>query len=129
MNNKVIPTSALIVLAVGSVNSIARNKRLPSTRFLIGTGVVFLILSALSDLLDEQVANSLSIAVAVTVVLGEGDGVFSYVNRHGEADTSAKTPKHKPGDHGIVEGVAHDPVSSQGLNIYHLPTLTPTPNL
>lgn len=128
MNSKVIPTCALIVLGVGSVNSVAKNKRLPSSRFLIGTGVVFLVLSAIADVVDEQVANALAIAVAVTVVLGDGDGVFSYVNKHGEADTKAKTPKNVPGEHKVHQGVANDKAGTS-LNIYDLPTLTPTPNL
>jgi hypothetical protein len=127
MNTKVIPTAAVIVLGVGSVNSIAKNKKLPSTRFLIGTGVVFMVLAILAEA-DEQVANALAIAVAVTVVLGEGDGVFSYVNRHGEADTKApsRTPKNVPGDHNVKQGSTH-PLDE--TNIYHLPTLTPIPNI
>lgn len=128
MNTKVIPTCALIVLGVGSANSVAKNHKLPSSRFLIGTGVVFLVLAALAEA-DEQVANALAIAVAVTVVLGEGDGVFSYVNRHGEADTQARTPKKKAGDHGVQQGAAHATPSDSPLNLYQLPTLAPFPNL
>lgn len=84
---RVVATCGLLAVATGSVNSLAKQKRLPSTRFLIGSGVAFLILSALAEA-EPDVAKALSIAVLSTVLLGQGDGVLSYLNQHGEIDTS-----------------------------------------
>lgn len=85
-SNRVIATAGLVAVAVGSVNAIGKNKRLPSTRFLIGSGVAFFLLSALAEV-DQELANALAIAVCATVVLGEGGGVLSYIN-NGEMDTA-----------------------------------------
>lgn len=94
-SSRVIATAGLIAVAVGSVNSIGKNKRLPSSRFLIGSGVAFLVLSALAEV-DQELANALAIAVCITVVMGEGGGVLSYINT-GEMDT-----QKKKGDQGFT---------------------------
>lgn len=96
-SNRVIATAGIVAVAVGSANSIGKNHKLPSAKFLIGSGVAFLVLSALAEV-DLELANALAIAVCVTVVLGEGGGVLSYIN-HGEMDTAKSktgTPKTPP---------------------------------
>lgn len=108
-NTRVIATAGIISVAVGSINSIAKDKKLPSTKFLIGSGVAFLILSAVAEA-DPELGNALAIAVCTTVVLGEGGGVLSYIN-NGEMDThkrGSKTPT-AAGDHGTASPYAHDP--------------------
>lgn len=85
-NNRVIATAGLVAVAVGSVNALGKNKRMPSTKFLIGSGVAFFLLSVLAEV-DQELANALAVAVAVTVVFGEGGGVLSYIN-NGEMDTA-----------------------------------------
>jgi hypothetical protein len=91
---RVIATSALISVGVGSANSLAKQHKLPSARFLIGSGVAFLALSALAEA-EPEVAQALAIAVLSTVLIGQGDGVLSYLNQHGEIDTQ-KTPGFTP---------------------------------
>lgn len=130
-SSKVIGTCAVVVIGVGTANSLGKHKRLPSTRFLVGSAATFLILSALSEG-EPDVAKALALAVTTTVVLGEGDGLFSYVNKHGEADTSSKTGKAKPPP---VLLQAQDPIPDEtgdpphATNIYHLPVLTAIPNI
>lgn len=98
--NRVIATAGIIAVAVGSVNAIAKDKKLPSAKFLIGSGVAFLILSAIADV-EPELAQALAIAVCTTVILGEGGGVLSYIN-NGEMDTKKKntgytgTPESPP---------------------------------
>ncbi len=94
---RVIATSAIISVGVGSLNSVVKYGRPPTMRFIIGSGVAYLALSALSEG-EPEVAKALAIAVATTVVLGEGDGVFAYINKYGEADTKPGTsdPKQRP---------------------------------
>ena len=91
---RVIATSALISVGVGSANSLAKQQKLPSARFLIGSGVAFLALSALAEA-EPEVAKALAIAVLTTVLIGQGDGVLSYLNQHGELDTQ-RTPGFTP---------------------------------
>lgn len=86
---RVIATCGLLSVTVGSVNSIAKDKQLPSARFLIGSGVAFLLLSALAEG-EPEVAKALSIAVLTTVLIGQGDGVLSYINHRGEIDTAQR---------------------------------------
>jgi hypothetical protein len=106
-NTRVIATAGIISVAVGSVNSIAKDKKLPSAKFLIGSGVAFLCLSAIAEV-DTELGNALAVAVCATVVIGEGGGVLSYIN-NGEMDTQkrpAKTPTVS-GDHDVASPYAH----------------------
>lgn len=84
---RVVATAGILSVGVGSVNALAKHHALPSARFLIGSGVAFLLLSALAEA-EPEVAKALSIAVLTTVLLGEGDGVLSYLNGRGEINTA-----------------------------------------
>lgn len=100
-NHRIIATAGIIAVSVGTINSVAKDRKLPSSRFLIGSGVAFLILSAMADLGIEEVANAFAIAIATFVVLGDGGGVLSYINS-GEMDTRKQqsrsyTPKSTEG--------------------------------
>lgn len=97
--HRLIATSAIISVGVGTVNSVVKYGRPPSMRFLIGSGVAYLALSALAEG-EPEVAKALAIAIASTVVLGQGDGLFSYVNKYGEANTHAGAHDPKNGRHG-----------------------------
>lgn len=94
---RILATSAIVAVGVGTANSFIRYHRPPSTRFLVGSGIAFLTLSALAEA-EPELAQSFGMAIASTVVLGEGSGLFSYVNKWGEADThrGATDPKGGP---------------------------------
>lgn len=101
-DQRVIATAGIISVSVGSANSIFRNKRLPSSRFLIGSGVAYLILSALAEG-EPELAKGLAIGVMTTILLGEGGGVLSYIN-HGEIDTQKpEGPKLKVPTSGTLQ--------------------------
>lgn len=93
-SNRVIATAGLVAISVGSANAVFKHKQLPSTKFLIGSGVAFLILSALSEA-EPELANAFAIAIATTVVLGDGGGVLSYIN-NGEMDTKKGATRFTP---------------------------------
>jgi hypothetical protein len=132
--NRVIATAGIIAISVGSVNAIAKDKRLPSSRFLIGSGVAFLILSALSEA-EPELAQAFAVAICTTVVLGEGGGVLSYIN-NGEMDTQKRdksfTPKDAPGEHEVVQGGEVNATKGDvyyalpGINMPIIPNLVPT---
>lgn len=105
--HRIIATSAIISVGVGTVNSMVKYNRPPSMRFLIGSGVAFIALSALAEG-EPEVAKALSIAIASTVVLGEGDGVFAYVNKYGEGNTQpgAKDPLRTDRDRTVRRNAA-----------------------
>lgn len=92
--HKVIATAGIISVGIGSANSVLKHKRPPSSKFLIGSGAAYLILSALADV-EPEVAKGLAMGVATTVVLGEGGGVLEYING-GEMDTAPKKKPQKP---------------------------------
>lgn len=97
-NKRIIGVCALLAVAVGSLNSIFRNKRLPSTRFLIGSGVAFLILSAMAETeTGGELAKGLATGVLTTVILGEGGGLLTYLDQRGETDTRRR-PSPNPAD-------------------------------
>lgn len=131
-DHRVIAACALIAVSVGSANKVIKDKRLPSTRFLIGSGVAFLILSAMADMGEgaAEVAKGLAAGVMSTVVLGEGGGLLSYID-HGEVDTQKKsTPKHTPAPRTRDTVFTH--VKSHGGTfrpdtLTAFPGLTPTP--
>jgi hypothetical protein len=85
--SRIIGTAMLITVGVGTLNSFYKTKKPPSTRFLIGSGAVYVVLSAIAEG-EPEVAKALAAAVATTVVIGDGGGVLSYLNGHGETDTT-----------------------------------------
>lgn len=97
-NQTVIATAGLISVGVGTINSIAKDKKPPSTRFLIGSGVAFLILSAMSSMGDGlgELAKGLALGVMTTVLLGDGGGVLSYLGER-EIDTKKAAPSAPKG--------------------------------
>lgn len=94
--DRVLATAMIVSVGVGTINSVVKYGRPPSARFVIGSGVAYLALAALAEG-EPEVAKALAIAVATTVVIGQGDGVFSYVNKYGEADTRAGARDPKAG--------------------------------
>lgn len=88
---KVIATAGLISVSVGTANSVIKYKRPPSSRFLIGSGLAFLILSAMgnTEALGE-IAKGLAVGVMTTILLGEGGGVLTYFVGEHESDTRKK---------------------------------------
>lgn len=88
--SRVIGTAAIISVGVGTLNSFWKHKKPPSARFLIGSGAAYVILSAIGEG-EPEVAKALALAVATTVVLGDGGGILSYINK-GEIDTKKQNP-------------------------------------
>lgn len=90
---KIIATAGIVSVGVGSANAVLKHKRPPSSKFLIGSGVAYLGLSALAQG-QPDVAQGLALGIMTTIVLGEGGGVLSYLDERGETDTQkAKKPK------------------------------------
>lgn len=93
--HKVIATAGMISVGVGTINSFHKGHP-PSAQFLIGSGTAFLVISALAEA-EPEVAQAIALAVMTTVLLGEGGGVLSYINKRGEVDTKkSATPKRVP---------------------------------
>ena len=128
---RVIATSGLIAVGAGSANTVIKHHKLPSTRFLIGSGVAYLLLSALAEF-EPDVAKALAIAVLVTVLLeeGSGGGVLDFIN-NGEMNTGKKkTERFTPAS------TEHEPPTSTDYGsgaIHRAPAnghqLTPFPGL
>lgn len=130
---KVIATAGLISVAVGSANSFVKYKKPPSTRFLIGSGMAYLLLSSLGNMdAMSEIAKGLAVGVMSTIVLGEGGGVMSYFVGL-EGDT--KAPKAKSADpaqrakaqQSAVHLIAHPQPTTPGA--YRSDRFTPQPFL
>src|SRR6266487_2317050 len=93
--SRVIGTAALISVGVGTLNSFYKTKKPPSLRFFVGSGAAFVILSAIGEA-EPEVGKALAVAVAVTMIFGEGNGALAYLNHHGETDTTP--PKSEAGE-------------------------------
>lgn len=129
--HKVIATAGIISVATGSVNSLGKNHQLPSAKFLIGSGVVFLALSALAEG-EPEVAKALSLAIMTTVLLGQGDGVLSYLNGKGEIDTTKpkKTAARNPNTADAQFAVNNDSEQSRVITLWRVsPSDSVLPNL
>lgn len=129
-DHRVIAACALIAVSVGSANRVIKDKKLPSTRFLIGSGVAFLILSAMADMGEgaAEVAKGLAAGVMTTVVLGDGGGLLSYID-HGEVDTQKKSkpaPAPRSRDTVFVHTKSHGGTFRPDT-LTAFPGLTPTP--
>lgn len=94
--SRVIGTAALVTVGVGTLNSFFKNKRPPSLKFLMGSGAVYVILSGIGEA-EPELAKALAAAVAVTVVLGEGNGVLGYISPKGEISTQPKSDEDESG--------------------------------
>lgn len=106
-NQTIIATAGLVSVGVGSANAILKDNRPPSARFLIGSGVAFLLLSAMANGGDAlaEIAKGLSLGIMTTILLGEGGGVLSYLG--GEVDTQARgatAPKGSDEESSLQEG-------------------------
>lgn len=86
---KVVGIAAVVTLTVGATNSILKDKKPPSGRFLIGTGVAFCILAAMAEFDgSDEIAKGIALGVMTTVVLsGEAGGLLSYIDT-GELKTT-----------------------------------------
>lgn len=113
-DKKIIATAGIITVSIGTVNSFANHKTPPSAKFLLGSGVVYLVLSVLADAGQEEVAKALAVAVMTTVILGEGNGALSWLNKKGEIDTHRKTPDSKRDKHGA------NSVGNRSVDVYAL---------
>jgi hypothetical protein len=92
MATKAVAIAGLVTVGVGTANSVLKEQKPPSTRFLIGCGVAFFAISAIGEA-EPEVANALAFAVMVTVLLSDqSSGVLEYFN-NGEMDTA---PRRNP---------------------------------
>lgn len=84
---KFVIVSATLTFGIGTLNSLIKNNTLPSARFLIGSGVVYVALSAMAEG-EPEIAKGLAMAVLTTAMLGNGQGVLTYLEGRGELDTT-----------------------------------------
>jgi hypothetical protein len=94
---KVIGVAALITVGVGTANSYLKDQKPPSTRFLIGCGMTFFILSAMAEFpTGDEIAKGLALGVMSTVLLsGEAGGLLAYIDK-GEFNTKPPDTKDNP---------------------------------
>lgn len=86
---KVIATAGLISVGVGSGNSILKYHKPPSSRFLIGSGLAYFLLSALAETeAGAEVAKGLALGIMTTILLGDGGGLLSYFAGTKEQNTT-----------------------------------------
>lgn len=95
-DQKIIVSSMVFVFALGVLNSVRKDHKLPSARFLIGTGILFSGLSLLSEA-QPDLAKGLALTVATTAFVGQGDGVLTFLQDRGELDTRRKPAPAKGG--------------------------------
>ncbi len=125
--HKVIATSGLVVVTIGTVNSFSKGTP-PSPKFLVGSGAAFLMISALAEV-QPEVAQAIALAVMTTVLLGDGGGVLSYISSRGETDTKKlPTPPKRVPDSVTNAGVS-DEVGEKTHVLYSVDTPPAYPNL
>lgn len=109
--SRIVVMSAGMTYGIGFLNSASRGK-MPSMRFVIGAGVVFLTLSALSDI-EPDLAAPMALAVVTTAFFSNGSAVLDYVNGRGEITQrrTRKVVRHRMrtprADVGQVPGLSH----------------------
>lgn len=93
---KIIATAGLISVGVGTANSLIKYEKPPTPRFLIGSGLAFLILSAMAaSEATAEIAKGLALGVMTTILLGEGGGVLSYFAGERELNTQKPAKQSK----------------------------------
>jgi hypothetical protein len=135
-NQRVVASAAIISVGVGSANAVLKYHRLPSHRFIVGSGLSYLILSAMAQgEASGEIAKGLALGVMTTILLGDGGGLFSYIAGDAETDTAKKriladSPPADPDAHRpIVRNIIPNP--NGGFRSDHLPPtpgVTPTTN-
>lgn len=81
--SKVVGVSMVLTVTVGVLNSLAKEEKLPSARFIVGSGVVWMVLSGLADV-EPEIAAPLSIAILTTSLFSKEPGVLEFLNKRGE---------------------------------------------
>lgn len=104
--HRVIAVSGTVALGAILVTTAKDKKELPGARFWIGSGVAYLLLSALAEV-EPDVASAFGIAILTTVLIGEGNGVLSYIATRQQIDTS-KNPSRSQGWTPKISGDASD---------------------
>lgn len=88
--SRVIGSAALVSVSVGTLNSFYKTKKPPALKFFIGSAAAYVILSGIGEV-EPNVAKALAVAIAVTMIFGEGNGALKFLDTHGETDTRPKS--------------------------------------
>lgn len=129
-NQRVVASAAIISVGVGSANAILKYHRLPSHRFIVGSGLSYLLLSAMAQgEASGEIAKGLALGVMTTILLGDGGGLFSYIAGDAETDTAKKriladSPDPDARPQRIIRTIIPNP--NGGFRSDHLP---PTPGV
>lgn len=108
-----VGVAMMFTVGVGVVNSIAKNQTLPSARFIIGSSVVWLILTAVADV-EPEIAVPLAVAVLTTSILASDSGPLDWLTKRGETPTSKPDAKNVNPDAAFKGGAAGDVSSKVG---------------
>lgn len=129
-NQRVVASAALISVGVGSANAVLKYHHLPSHKFIVGSGLSYLLLSAMAQgEASGEIAKGLALGVMTTILLGDGGGLFSYIAGDAEVNTTKKqiladSPPDPDAHRPIVRNIVPNP--NGGFRADHLP---PTPGI
>lgn len=106
-SQRIILAAGLLTFGIGFVNSLLRDGRPPTRRFLVGSAIAFFGISALSEV-EPEIATPLALAVLTTALLGDGGGVLAQITPRRELDTTPGKP--------LPADVENKPTSEHGLS-------------
>jgi hypothetical protein len=91
----VVLTTGMIVFFLGWFSSAKNGKVVPPAKFIIGSGVVFLILEVLADV-DPELGSALAVAIGTTACFHYGSALRSVADVADLPDTTNPAPKKTP---------------------------------
>lgn len=117
-----IGSCIIVVMLLGTLNSVYKSKKLPGLRFYIGNGVLWILLTMFGRV-EEELTKSVAVAIAVFAVLGEGGGILDHFLGKGASSTTLDTtPKEDD-----RQPVAYTPMTNP--NILANPAVAAAPGL
>lgn len=89
-HRRIIATSALVTIGVGTIAGIHRGEDLPTARFLVGVGLAFTVCSILNDF-GSGLGAGFAALIMVAAILGNGeDALKALMRRSRQGSTPAQ---------------------------------------
>lgn len=126
-SSKIVLFAAVGTFGIGWFNAAKNGNKLPSKKFIVGTGITFTVLSFLSDI-QPDIAGAFAGAMLTTVAFNQGGGILKYMNDNGEVQTPTPASKKTPVRHltvtthndvGQIPGLTSHGVGTVGAPYHH----------
>jgi hypothetical protein len=95
-NQKLVPTSAFLVMTMGTIASIEKDGNLPPINFWLGIAIAYLFIAVIEQF-NSDFGAGLSILVLVSATFGYGEDIASFTSKRTSGKIGQPKPAREPG--------------------------------